>query len=346
MKTKLLLTGATGWIGQRLVVAASEGLPDYERTLLATEIRALIPAAEKISTQQAGIIEPVFGDIRDVEALRAFLRDAEGSTLIHVAGIIHPPGRTSLFHEINCEATLQLADMACAAGIRRMVVMSSNSPFGANKISTDRFDETSPYNPYMGYGISKRDMELGLRSRMSASEMEITIIRAPWFYGLGQPPRQSLFFKMIREGRFPIVGSGKNRRSMAYTDNLAHGILLAAIHQKAAGEIFWLADERPYEMVEIVETIAAVLEEDFNLPVARKRIQIPGFAADIARVADASLQRLSLYHQKIHVLSEMNLTISCSIEKAKKSLGFVPRIELREGMRRSIHWCLKEGAPI
>jgi len=51
-----------------------------------------------------------------------------------------------------------------------------------------------------------------------------------------------------------------------------------------------------------------------------------------------------MYHQKIHVLSEMNKTIACSIEKAKKELGYIPMVGLEEGMRRSIAWCQAKGS--
>jgi nucleoside-diphosphate-sugar epimerase len=52
---------------------------------------------------------------------------------------------------------------------------------------------------------------------------------------------------------------------------------------------------------------------------------------------------MGLYHQKIHVLSEMNKTIACSIDKARRELGYAPVVELEEGMRRSLAWCLAEG---
>jgi nucleoside-diphosphate-sugar epimerase len=228
-----------------------------------------------------------------------------------------------------------------------MVAMSSNSPIGFNPHPEHRFDETSPYRPYMGYGRSKMRMEEALRAQIGvAGGPEIVILRAPWFYGPGQPPRQTLFFTLIKEGKFPIVGNGRNRRSMGYTDNLAQGILLAAARPQAAGQIYWLADERPYAMTEIVETVRAVLREDFGMTVSGRQVRVPGLVADLARLADRGLQALGLYHQKIHVLSEMNLTIACDIGKAKRELGYQPAIELREGMRRSIAWCLAQGLAI
>ena len=66
----------------------------------------------------------------------------------------------------------------------------------------------------------------------------------------------------------------------------------------------------------------------------------------MARLGDAALQRLGLYNQKIHVLSEMNQTIACSIEKAASELGYTPTVSLCEGMRASIEWCLANGLSI
>ena len=327
--------------------AVTEGLPDYPGEWLPPRaVRVLLQAGDDERELRRRGVETVVGDIRDVETISAFVKGAEGGILIHTAGVIHPPGRTTLLDEINHRGTLALADAAQQAGIKRLVAMSSNSPMGANPTPDHLFSEDSPYNPYMGYGRSKHLMELGLRRRIAAGGMEIVIVRAPWFYGPGQPPRQNLFFSMIKEGRFPIIGGGENRRSMVFTDTLAQGILLAAKHPDAAGEIFWIADERAYPMAEIIETVATVLRDDFGMQVSGRRPHLPGFIADGARVADTMLQAAGLYHQKIHVLSEMNLTIACSIDKARRVLGFVPKVALREGMRRSVAWCLEEGTTI
>ena len=75
-------------------------------------------------------------------------------------------------------------------------------------------------------------------------------------------------------------------------------------------------------------------------------MRLPSIAAEIAYYVDAAIQATGLYHQKIHVLSEMNKNIACSIERARTELGYEPKIALREGMRRSIQWCLDQGQTI
>jgi nucleoside-diphosphate-sugar epimerase len=285
------------------------------------------------------------GDLLDPATARLLTAGAAGGTLIHLAGIIHPARSTREFADVNVEGTKGVVTEAGKAGVRRAIVMSSNSPIGASRNPFEVFDEESPYRPYMGYGHSKQEIEEWLRAG-DRNLPEITIIRAPWFYGPEQPARQTRFFSMIKAGRFPILGDSHNRRSMGYVDSLAYGILLAAQAAQAAGKIYWLADERPYPMKEIVDTVRNVLRDDFGMSVEPMTLQVPGVIADVARLADWMLQKAGIYNQEIHVLSEMNLTIACSIERAQRELGYKPLVDLREGMRRSVAWCIERGIAI
>lgn len=343
----VLLTGAAGWLGGRIAAALTTGLP--ETRLLATggfRVKALVLPGEEVSRLREQGVEIVTGDIRDMETVRAFVACAEGAVLIHMAGVIHPK-TVAQFEAINTQGTINLITAAQKVGVRRAIIMSSNSAIGCNPHPDHRFTEESPYDPYMGYGRSKMLMEKALRAEIAAgSPTEIVIVRAPWFYGPDQPPRQTLFFKMVKNGKFPIVGSGRNRRSMGYIDNLAQGILLATAHKSAAGEIFWLADETSYSMNEIVETVGRVLHEDFGMTVKPNKVRLPSIAAEVATMIDATLQYAGIYDRTIHVLSEMNKTIACDITKATKVLGYAPKISLREGMRFSVDSCLKNGQPI
>src|SRR5262249_31651745 len=134
------------------------------------------------------------------------------------------------------------------------------------------------------------------------------------------------------------VGSGENRRSMAYVDNLCQGLILAAATEAADGRTYWIADERPYTMNEIVDTVERLLETEFGQTCAHKRKRPPRLGSDTAWLIDKVLQGVGVYQQKIHVLSEMNKTIACSVEKAKAELGYRPVVALEEGMRRSLKW--------
>jgi nucleoside-diphosphate-sugar epimerase len=345
---QVLVTGALGWLGVSLVQALVKGLADHESLKEPRQdlrIRCLIlPGQDAAQLKKiSDRIEVVTGDVRNPADCARFCQDAQGAVLFHTAGIIHPR-KVAEFYQINVDGTRQLLDAAIQAGVRRAVVVSSNSPCGCNPHPDHLFDEQSPYHPYMNYGRSKMRMELAIKERQG--RIETVIIRPPWFYGPNQPPRQTLFFQMVRDGKAPIVGNGENLRSMGYVDNLCQGLLLAALVEKASGQVYWIADQRPYSMNEVIDTIERLLESEFGHKCAHKRMRLPGFASEIALVADASLQALGLYHQKIHVLSEMNKTIACSVARAEKELGYRPMVALEEGMRRSLAWCGSQGIKI
>lgn len=345
---KILITGALGWGGISLVQALVNGLPDHDalkQPRADLQIRCLVlPGLDTAPLRKiSDRIEIVTGDMRNPADCAAFFKDSKGALFIHTAAIIHPR-KVSDFYELNVNGTVNLFDAAIAEGVRRAIIVSSNSPCGCNPSRDHLFDEQSPYHPYMNYGKSKMQMELAAKER--ASKIETVIIRPTWFYGPNQPPRQTLFFQMIRDGKAPIVGDGEGRRSMTYIDNLCQGILLAAASDKSVGQTYWIADKRPYTMNEIVDTVERLLETEFNRKCAHKRMRLPGIASEVAYVVDGMLQSVGMYHQKIHVLSEMNKTIACSVARAEKELGYRPAVALEEGMRRSLKWCLANNMPI
>jgi nucleoside-diphosphate-sugar epimerase len=212
-----------------------------------------------------------------------------------------------------------------------------------NPTPDDVFTEDSPYDPYLGYGKSKYEAEQLVQKAHDRGDIATVTVRAPWFYGPNQPARQSQFFRAIRRGRFPLVGDGTQRRSMAYTDNLVQGLLRAEVADKAPGNAYWVADERPYELREILATVRRALEAE-GLPTSGPdRIPLPRVAARLAERADVVLQARGRYVQPLHVLGELNHTIACDISRARDELGYRPAVALEEGMRASIRWCLDHG---
>lgn len=344
------VTGCPGWLGNRLLHFLSNPHPDFPSDIPQPQfsrVRCLVmPGADSDRLREIDPrVETFEGDIRDAATVGRFLAEAKDATVFHLAGIIHPQKITDLY-EINVAGTSNVIAAATAAGARRIVATSSNSPAGVSRKNTVRFDEAAPYRPYLNYGRSKKLMEDLLNAAQASGAIESVILRPCWFYGPEQPDRQTLFFSMVRQGKAPVVGDGECMRSMSYVDNTALGLLLAAATPAAAGETYWIADRRPYSMNEVIDTIETVLEDDFAMTVAHDRMKLPSVASEVAFVVDSALQKVGLYQQKIHVLSEMNKTIACDVSKAETELGYRPSVELREGMRRSVEWCLSRGETI
>lgn len=97
-----------------------------------------------------------------------------------------------------------------------------------------------------------------------------------------------------------------------------------------------------YTVAEIVETVGRALVDE-GLSVKPPTTHLPNVAALIAEVGDRVLQRVGVYQQQLHVLGEMGHTIAVDISRTTAEIGYVPKVELYEGMRRSIRWCLDQG---
>jgi len=309
----ILVTGTSGWLGKRLV---------------------------SYLQKKNHLVRPFKGDVTQPDDCETFCKNAQNSTLIHTAGVIHP-GKVKDFYAVNVIGTENIIKAAIKNNLKRVVIISSNSPIGCNASNQTLFDETSAYNPYMHYGKSKMAMEK--MCKQYQNNIDLVIIRPPWFYGPDQPPRQTLFFNMIRTGKFPLIGNGQNLRSMVYIDNLCDGIWLAATVDAAKNNTYWIADKHPYSMLTIVNTIKELLDTEFQLNVSNRQIKLPYFVGTVAEYTDKLLQACGVYQQKIHVLSELNKTIACSTQKAQKELGYAPKVALKDGMRQSIQWCLDSG---
>ena len=332
-----VVTGASGWLGQNLV-----------RTLARTRerVRCLVTAPDEAAPLElvSRTIETVVGDIRDpATADRLFDGVGAGTAVFHAAAVIHPRRTTRELFDVNVGGTQLMLDRARRSGAARFVHVSSNSPFGVNPSPDSRFTEDSPYDPYMGYGRSKQEAEQLVRQANDRGDLATVMVRAPWFYGPHQPPRQSRFFATIRRGRFPLVGGGTQKRSMVYTDNLVQGLLRAEVADKAPGNAYWVADAEPYELREILATVRRALAAEGLTLSGPERLPLPRLAARGAEKADGVLQGRGRYSQALHVLGELNHTIACDITRARDELGYEPAVSLEEGMRASIRWCLEHG---
>ncbi|HEY6065936.1 MAG TPA: NAD-dependent epimerase/dehydratase family protein [Thermoanaerobaculia bacterium] len=342
-----LVTGAPGWLGTRFVEVLRAGLPEMPVPDGARRVRCLVSSRASAASiaDLPEDVEVVTGDVRDPRSLRAFFRDAGGATVFHLCGVISPRRKRDFF-DVHVRGTRNVLDAAAGAGARRMIVISSNMVAVPNPQPERLLDEQSPRRPRLPYGKSKVLMEDAVNEAFEERRLETVVLRPCRFYGPGQHAARTRLYRMIRRGEMLVLGKGDALWSMSYIDNTCQALLLAEGSAAAAGRTYWIADRRPYTVAEITDTVETVLERDFGIPVAHRRRKLPVAAGRIAAAADVVLQRFGFIEKHLHALGHLQESGACSIAAAERDLGYDPKIELEEGTRRSIRWCLEKGEPI
>ncbi len=253
--TKVLITGANGFIGSALSERLSmDGLL----------VRA---ACRNQSNFDGNKIEPVeVGDIDAHTDWQKALKDID--IVIHLAARVHVMNESASeplaeFKKINTAGTLNLANQAAKAGVRRLIFFSTIKVHGEQTEETYRAsDEVNPQDPY---SLSKWLAERGLQEIRENSGLEIVIIRPPLVYGPKVKGNFLRLIKLVNKGFSVPLASIKNKRSMVGIDNLCDLVKTVLLHEKADGEVFLVSDGRDLSTPELIEYLARCLEKPARL---------------------------------------------------------------------------------
>jgi nucleoside-diphosphate-sugar epimerase len=336
--SSLVVTGAGGWFGTALLhrlADPSRDAPAVVRVLAASpaEVHPILDALPGV--------EVVVGDVRSDADVGLLLDGLDRPDVVHAAGVIHPR-RPEEFDEVNAGGTRRVVRAAVAAGTRRVVHLSSNSPFGLNPSPSDVFRDNEPYHPYLGYGRSKMQAELEVRAAVDGTSTSAVVLRPPWFYGPYGPARQTRFLRAVRLGRFPEPRDRRVRRSMVDVRSLADATLAALSMTGVGVQSYWVADRRPLSFGEILEAVREGAHA-VGLPVERRRLPVPQWTTAVLRRADAALQARGRYIPEVHVLGELGASIACRADGAERDLDWVPVDDPVPGWADAFRWALERG---
>ena len=255
--SKIIITGADGWLGIGLISRLIKEIQKSDNQFNTSEIVTFVQDKSHEKRFKNLGLKVIVGDLKNSKDIKILLDNSEDALVFNLAGLIHPNIFSQKdFFKVNHLAMEYFAEKCSEIGVKKFIAMSSNSPCGFSKNIRTKFDENTKYSPYMGYGHSKMKMEESILSiTKNSNKTNFSIVRSPWFYGPHQPPRQTEFFSLIKNGNFPLIGGGESMRSMAYIDNLVDGLILVSQYFDKNGEIFWISDKNPYSMKKVVTTV-------------------------------------------------------------------------------------------
>lgn len=316
---KVLVTGATGFIGSHLV---------QRLTGAGAEVRALVRESTDASRLEAAGVEVLRGDLRDPEALRRSVADRE--VIYHLAKA--PSGSPSrTLRTVNVEGTAGLARAAAAEGVTRLVHASTAAVYGGI-VRGSAVREDAALNPESSYARSKALAERRLRSSGDRHAVPIVIARICSVLGPGGDGMRGLFAS-VASGRFRLIGAGDNRHHLADVSDIVEGLLLCGSQPGIEGRIYNLAGGEPILIRDLVLLIGQELGVEGppkSLPAAPLAVY-RRLSQALSRIAGVGLPRADGIAT---LMSDRVLDIS----RARRELGYAPRVGVEESVRRTAAW--------
>jgi nucleoside-diphosphate-sugar epimerase len=329
---KLLVTGGTGFIGSHL---AEHGRRlGAEVVVLGLADRPEERANVELLRRQG--VEVMPGSITDAELCGRAVRGA--THVFHLAVAMREGAKNDQFFEsINLDGTRALLEASVNGGVRRFVYCSTIGIYGHRAPGITR--EDSPLAPGNIYERTKVAAERLVREFGAERKLPWTTLRPADVYG---PRDQRLLklFKGVAAGRFPLFGAGEGRRHMIYVDDVVSGFFRACERESALGDAFILAGPRACTLRELVEEVRQATGSaryGIRLPL-KPMLSLAGMVEDVSRTLGVEPP---IYRRRMDFFwsdSEFDTT------HARKGLDWAPRVDLPEGIRRTLEDYRSTGA--
>jgi dihydroflavonol-4-reductase len=323
---KVLVTGATGFTGGHLARALA---------VRGYDVRALVrDDARGMDLARAGV-NLVTGDLTDSSSWAGALDGVE--VVYNIAALYRQAGLAeSTYRRVNAVAVGDLVAAAAASGVRRVVHCSTVGVHG--DIAHPPGDEDAPLRPGDVYQDTKVEGERLARAAAERTGIELTIARPSGIYGPGDRRLLKLFRGVARR-RFIVLGHGRIFYHLTYIDDLVEGVRLCGEVTAAAGRTYILAGGEVSTLNELVSLIA---EEAGVRP---PRVHLPVWPFWIAGAACEAVCRPlgiepPLYRRRVDFFTKSR---AFRIDRARRELGFVPAVGLRDGVRRTLAWYKERG---
>jgi UDP-glucose 4-epimerase len=300
--TNLLITGATGFVGRQLCLELGKRGIDY---------------AAVVRTGQHAAHSRVIDGITQATDWQQALVGID--VIVHLAARVHVMNDTetdplAAFRAVNVDATLNLARQAAAAGVKRLVFVSSVKVNGEATHGTPFTALDSPA-PEDAYGISKHEAEQGLRLIAEQTGLEVVIVRPPLVYGPGVRANFLRLMQVVRLGLPLPFGAVHNARSMVALDNLVDLLITCSIHPAAAQQTFMVSDGDDVSLTRLLRLMAQALDKRIWLVPIPAGLML-GSAALLGKSSVASRLLGSLQVDIAHTRDMLGWHPVCTVEDA------------------------------
>jgi nucleoside-diphosphate-sugar epimerase len=312
MSQRVLVTGGQGFVGKALATSA-----------LSKGFKVRVSSRQPSTAQQSGLEYTQVGDLDLTTDWSASLQGVD--VVVHCAGRAHVMNDTVsdplvAFRTVNLNGTLNLAQQAVKAGVKRFVFISSIGVNGSQTTVGKHFSEADQPKPHNAYALSKWEAEQGLLRIAAETGLDVVIIRPPLVYGCNAPGNFASLMRAVQKGWTLPLGAVHNQRSLVALDNLVDFIVTCTTHPQAANQTFLVSDGQDLSTTELVRGMAQAAGVNVRL------LPMPVWA----------LQAGATLLGKGDAVQRLCGNLQVDISKARTLLGWVPPVSVRDGLLRAV----------
>ena len=318
------VTGATGFVGHHLVAALS---------VRGCAVRALALPTEDTSALEQACVTIYRGDVRQPETLIEPMRGAD--TVFHLAGIHGPWRPKHEYYSVNVKGTENVCRAALAAGTSRLIHVSTWAVYGTGLGWS--LHENLPLKPLSDhYTMSKAEADKLVQRFIAEEQLPAVIIRPGIMFGPGDKVNFARMADRLVAGRAIIIGSGNNALVFVYVTDVVEGLLLAATQDKAVRQAYNLSNDDALTQQQFWRAIAE------EIGTAPPRLHVPyralhafAYLSELVANPDDPRRQPMITRLGAELFGTDNRV---SIDKARRELGYAPRVTLREGVHLAASW--------
>lgn len=324
MKQKVLITGASGFVGKHLVREA------HKKGYI---VHAAVRPSSQVELIQDFVEDYKYLDYGDVSAMKDLFKREQYTYIIHAAAMTTAKSEADMY-KVNVEYTLNLIEAAFYKGntLDRFVYVSSLAAVGPVSLEDPAITEDNPLCPITMYGRSKKKSEEEISRRFPHNA--ITILRPTAVYG---PYEKDIFilFQTMAKGLDPYIGKQRQVLSFVYVTDLVEALLSACRPAEEALKIYNISDGNAYSRYAMADIYKMFFDKKLF------RMHVPTFLVrQVAVIMQALYQKSEktpvLYPERIRELTAQNW--ACDISRAKEELNFSPQYNLKKGLGETLEW--------
>lgn len=320
----ILITGAAGFIGSHLVDSL------LEEKIEARNLRLFVQKSDSLKNLQAKNFEIIKGDIRDKKAVKTAMKDVV--VVYHLAARTLDVNTYTDFEDVNINGTQNLLNEC--RNVKKFILFSSIAVFGLPAYVGDMInvDERFPKKAPEVYGKSKLEAE----QRVIKSGIPYAIIRPTTVYGPRDIRNLLELYRAIKKHLFFFIGNGKNKMDYVFVRDIVRGARLAELSNKKSGD-YIIGGGKPLTLNEVVAQVSKSINTNV-FPVHIPKILGLTLSYLTKYGAGAIGMRSPLFPDRVKVM-----TSNCyfNISKAKKELGYIPKISFEEGTKITGKWLIE-----